>query len=166
MKKKCAALLALVLLVLVAALQASEKDKTGRPILKVKINYAGAGTVDQKHKIFVLLFDANPFTASTLIDSTAATTPPTPATGVSHILRRLSATAKNETLTFIDLSTTPVYAAAFLDQNSSYDGRSDPVSGAPMGVYIRAPSKVEPIALEDGKTVEIVLSFDDSTKTP
>jgi hypothetical protein len=85
---------------------------------------------------------------------------------VSHILRRLSATAKTETITFTDLSTTPVYAAAFLDQNGSYDGHSDPVSGAPMGVYTKAPNKFDPIALEDGKTVEIVLAFDDSTKTP
>jgi hypothetical protein len=36
--------------------------------LTVKVNYTGVGTVDEKHKIYVLLFDANPLTASKLED--------------------------------------------------------------------------------------------------
>ena len=166
MTRKHAVLSVLTIFFLLGSLDANAKDEAGHRTLKVKLSYAGAGVVDQKHKIFVLLFDSNPFAASTLIDSTSATTAPAPAANVSHILRRLSATAKDETLTFTDLGTSPVYAAAFLDRNGSYDGHSDPVSGAPMGVYTKAPDKFEPIVLEDGKSVEIVLKFDDSSKTP
>jgi hypothetical protein len=134
--------------------------------LKVKLNYTGAGVVDEKHKIYVLLFDANPYTASKLEDFSSAPTPPVPAAGVSHILRRQGASRKNETITFSDLSVSPVYAVAFFDKNGSYDSHSPLVPGAPMGVYGKAPDKAEPIRLGVGKTLEVVLAFDDSTKTP
>jgi hypothetical protein len=64
------------------------------------------------------------------------------------------------------LSSSAVYAAAFVDRNGSYDGHSEPVSGAPMGLYRKAPDKIEAIRLKSGKSVKIVLAFDDSTKTP
>ena len=134
--------------------------------LKVKVNYTGAGVVDEKHKIYVMLFDANPFTASKLEDDSSVPAPPAPAEGVSHILRRQSTSSKNGAIAFSDLSASPVYAAAFFDKNGSYDGHSDPVSGSPMGVYGKAPDKAEPITLGAGKAVEVVLSFDDSIKTP
>jgi hypothetical protein len=134
--------------------------------LKVKVNYTGAGIVDEKHKIYVMLFDANPFTASKLEDDSSAPTPPVPAEGTSHILRRQSASSKNGAITFTDLSISPVYAAAFFDKNGSYDGHSDPVSGSPMGVYGKAVDKAEPITLGAGKAAEVVLAFDDSIKTP
>jgi len=134
--------------------------------LKVKVNYTGAGTVDEKHKIYVLLFDANPFTASRLEDYSSAPTPPVPAEGVSHILSRRSVSSKNGVITFTNLSISPVYAAAFFDKNGSYDGHSDPVSGSPMGVYGKAPDNAQPITLGAGKAVEVVLAFDDSFKTP
>jgi hypothetical protein len=134
--------------------------------LTVKVNYTGAGTVDEKHKIWVMLFDANPFTALKLEDHSSAPTPPVPAEGVSHILRRQSASGKNRAVTFSDLSVSPVYAVAFFDKNGSYDPHSDFVSGAPMGVYGKSPDKAEPIILGVGKNVEVVLAFDDSTKSP
>jgi len=134
--------------------------------LNVKLNYSGVGTVDEKHKIYVLLFDANPFTATKLVDSTSDAAPPTPEAGVSHILRRQGASGKNETVTFSGLSVSPVYAAAIFDQSGSYDGVSDPASGSSTGVYGKALDKAEPITIEEGKTVEVVLSFDDTTKTP
>jgi hypothetical protein len=132
----------------------------------VKLNYTGAGMVDENHRIYVLLFDSNPYTASSLIDSTSEATPPATAAGVSHILRRFSAARKNETITFEYLNSSPVYAAAFVDQNGNYDGHSDPAPAGPMGAYGKAPSKLAPIKLKDGKRVKIVIAFDDSTKTP
>ena len=134
--------------------------------LKVKLNYTGAGTVDAQHKIYVLLFDANPFTASRLEDASSAPTPPVPVAGVSHIISRRSASSKNGLITFTDLSISPVYAAAFFDKNGTYDGHSDPASGSPMGVYGKAPDNAQPITLGVGKAVEVVLAFDDSFKTP
>lgn len=80
-----------ITMLILALAQASANAAAARRTLKVKLNYTGAGIVDGKHQIFVLLFDANPYTASGLIDSTSSATPPAPAPGVSHILRRESA---------------------------------------------------------------------------
>ena len=134
--------------------------------LKVKLNYTGAGTVDEQHKIYVLLFDANPFTASRLEDSSSAPTLPVPAPGVSHIIRRQGASSKNASVTFNDLTVSPVYAAAFFDRNASYNPESFLIEGAPMGVYGKSPAQADPIKLSVEKTVEVVLGFDDSIKAP
>lgn len=135
-------------------------------ILKVKLNYTGSGSVDDKHRIYVLLFDANPYTASSLIDATSETAPPAPAAGVSHVLARESAGAKDSTITFRTLGAPTVYAVAFFDKSGSYSGRVDPTSGSPMGVYGTFPDKLEPIQLEEGRITQLTLTFDDSKLTP
>lgn len=166
MSRKSAILSASMTVLILALTQVRVEGAAAHRTLKVKLNYTGAGVVDKNHKIYVLLFDANPYTASTLVDSTSDATPPAPAAGVSHILRRQSATGKNETVTFNDLGVSSVYAMAFFDEKGGYDGHSDAVSGAPMGVYGKAPDKPEPIRLEEGKSVQVALVFDDSTRTP
>ncbi len=166
MKRRNAALLVSTLFCVLAVTQLGVCAATTHSALKVKLNYTGAGTVDENHKIYVLLFDTSPFTASSLVDSTSEMTPPATTAGVSHILRRLSASRKDGTITFDFLRSSAVYAAAFVDRNGSYDGHSDPVSGAPMGLYRKAPDKTQAIRPKSGKSVKIVLAFDDSTKTP
>jgi hypothetical protein len=153
--------------------QSGVKAAPARRTLKVKLNYTGAGQVDEKHKIYVLLFDANPFTAKSLIDMTSQsattsnqTAPPAQAPEVCHILSRQGTTDKDKTLTFSDLHVSPVYAAAFYDKSGTYDGHSELVSGSPLGVYGKQPDKLEPIKLAAAKTVEVLLTFDDSTTTP
>jgi len=82
------------------------RDSTRRvsPRVYASQRTAGAGVVDEKHKIYVLLFDANPFTSSSLIDATSQPTLPAAAPGVSHILVRQGAAATDVTLTFEKLS--------------------------------------------------------------
>jgi len=166
MNRKRVILLASITVFIFALTYVSAKAAAAYGTLKVKLNYRGAGIVDEKHKIYVLLFDANPYTATRLVDSTSDATPPAPAAGVAHILRRQGASVKNEAVAFKHLSVSPVYASAFFDKSGSYDGVSGPVSGSPMGVYGNAPDKAEPITLKEGKTVEVVLGFDDSTRIP
>ena len=166
MTRRNAILLASTLICIFAATPPGVCASTTHSTLKVKLNYTGVGIVDENHKIYVLLFDANPFTASSLVDSTSESIPPATASGVSHILRRYSASRRDGTITFDYLRSSAVYAAAFVDRNGSYDGHSDPASGAPMGMYRRVPDKIEPIRLKHGKSVKVVLAFDDSTKTP
>jgi hypothetical protein len=166
MKRGNAVVQAFMLICAFAVTQPGVCASTAHSTLKVKLNYTGAGIVDDNHKIYVLLFDTNPFTASSLVDSTSETTPPATAAGVSHILRRFSAARRDGTITFDYLRSSAVYAAAFVDRNGSYDGHSDPASGAPMGMYRKVPDKIEAIRLKNGKSVKVVLAFDDSTKTP
>jgi len=166
MRGRNAVLLASTMFWVLAAMQLSARPTTTHRTLKVKLNYTGSRSVDENHRIYVLLFDSNPIAASSLIDSTSEATPPPAASGVSHILRRCSASRKNDTVTFDYLSSSPVYAAAFIDQNGTYDGHSEPIPGASMGLYKKAPNQIEPIRLKDGKRVKVVLAFDDSTKIP
>lgn len=166
MKRRDSLILPVMLFCAFAAMQLSVRAATPRRTLKVKLIYTGVRTVDENHKIYVLLFDSDPFNASSLVDSTSEATPPAAAAGVSHILRRFSASRNNETITFDYLSSSPVYAAAFVDKNGNYDGHSEPTSGAPLGLYEKAPGQAEPIRLKNGKSVRIVIAFDDSRQIP
>jgi len=113
------------------------------------MNYTGSGTVDEKHKIIVFLFDSPDFAQSSGVmpigsDSTAA---------------------KNGTINFPDVGASPVYAVAVFDPTGDYDGQSGPPpSGCTVAMY--GGQTPEPIKIEPGKTVEIELAFDDSTKMP
>jgi hypothetical protein len=145
---------ALTLAVLAQAAQDKPKEpekKAPTPkTLKIKLNYTGAGTVDEKHQIIVFLFDTPDFAQG----------------GVMPIGSQLTA-AKDGTVTFPDLTVSPVYAAACYDPTGGYDGVSGPPpTGSSMGIYSKEPGAPGPIALEEGKPTEVVLTFDDSFKLP
>lgn len=166
MSTKVALVWACVVVFVVTLIPVKVKAAAARRTLKVKLNYTGAEKVNQKHKIYVLLFDANPYTATRLIDTTSVATPPAPEAGVCHILRRESVSGRKQTFTFNGLPVSSVYAMAFLDSRGNYDPHSDPPSGSPAGVYGKSFGNPEQIGLPQGKTVRVVVTFDDSHKMP
>lgn len=118
--------------------------------LKVKVDYTGAGPVDEKHKIFVFLFDSPDFVQ-----------------GAAMPIGSASATSKSQTVSFESLEQSRVYVTAIYDKGGGYDGRSGPPpSGSPAGMYSKTPGTPEPIDIPEGKTVEIELTFDDSFTLP
>jgi len=126
------------------------QEKAATRTLKVKVNYTGSGTVDEKHKIQVFMFDSPDFTQGNAMP-----------TGMQMTA------AKDGTVTFTDIAGSPVYAAAIYDPTGGYDGASGPPpSGSSAGMYTKEPPKPAPIDIEAGKTVEIELAFDDSQKMP
>jgi len=126
-----------------------EKPATTRT-LKAKLNYTGAGTVDEKHKIFLFVFDSPDFMQ-----------------GGSMPVGFGSASAKDGTVTITDLAVSPIYIAVAYDPTGGYDGQSGPPpSGASMGVYAKTPGTPEPVKIDPGKTAEITVAFDDSFKMP
>ena len=129
---------------------AQQKAPAGRT-LKVKLRYTGAGTVDQKHKILLFVFDTPDFT--TRADAMPIGGPE-------------SATAKDETVTFSNVSTSPVYLVAIYDPTGAYEGMSPPPTGSSLGIYGQAPGQPGPIKIDEGKTAEIDLPFNDSVKMP
>ena len=165
-----------VALVLPALTMAQSQPKTKATArgetLKVKLNYTGSGVVDEKHKIYVLVCDADPFTAERLEDYTGQPAPKIEAASggqgqkVARILQRQGAITKDGTLTFSKVPVSPVYAVAFYDKSGSYNGHADPSPGSPMGLYGSKASQPDPIKLQSGKPTKIVVSFDDSNKTP
>ena len=139
-------------MLIVAAFQhgsAQEKTSASRT-LKVKLHYTGSGTIDEKHKILVFLFDSPAFMQ-----------------GDAMPFAMKGATAKDETVTFSDVGKSPVYVTAVYDPTGGYDGQSGPPpSGASLGLYSKTPGQPVPVNLDEGKTVEIDLAFDDTTKMP
>jgi hypothetical protein len=148
MTKKNAGLWALLALSALAGLcwnQAFVKGADRSRTLKVKLNYTGAGAVNEKHKIHVLVFDTNPYTMETFKPRDSQAT-----------------LAKNGAVTFSNLNFSPAYVLAFFDKT----GTNEPESGSPIGLYGADPTEPEPISIEAGKTVEIALAFDDSISVP
>jgi|SRR5579884_429965 len=118
--------------------------------LKVKLNYTGSGTVDDKHHIIVFLFDSPDFMQGGAMPITSQ-----------------SATAKDGTVTFTDLDKSPVYASAVYDPSGEYDGMSGPPpSGSSLGLYSKTPGEPAAINIDPGKTGDATIAFDDSAKMP
>jgi hypothetical protein len=129
--------------------QAQDKPPAGRT-LKAKLNYTGAGTVDDKHKIYVFVFDSPDFiqrqdAMPIAFGSTAA---------------------KDGLVTMADLSTSPVYLIAVYDPSGAYEGMSKPPTGASLAIYGKNPGEPGPIAIEAGKTIQVDVPLDDSFKMP
>jgi hypothetical protein len=145
--------LAAAALILASAFQfgrAQDKPAATTRTLKVKVTYTGAGTVDEKHKIQVFLFDSPDFVQGNAMP-----------TGMQMTA------AKDGSVTFSDISSSPVYVAAVFDPSGGYDGQSGPPpSGSSIGMYTKEPPKPGPIAIEAGKTAEVEVAFDDTAKMP
>jgi hypothetical protein len=135
-----------------AALAAQDKPPEKAPgprTLKVKLNYTGSGTVDDKHKIVVFVFDSPDFMQGNAMPAGSQSTP-----------------SKNGGVTFSDVASSPVYLTAVFDPTGQYDGMSAPPSGSSLGLYGKTPGTPDPIKIDPGETVEVELTFDDTAKMP
>jgi hypothetical protein len=150
LRKSCFALGLVGLCVWTAAAQESKPAPAATRTLKIKLSYTGTGKVDASHKIFVFLFDSPDFVKGDAMPI---------ATG--------SATAKDETVTFNEIGTSPVYFVAAYDPSGGYDGTSGPPpSGSSIGLRSSNPGQPDAVKIEPGKTVLIELAFDDAVKMP
>ncbi|MGE5569679.1 MAG: hypothetical protein ACM3S5_11640 [Rhodospirillales bacterium] len=145
MRKRLFIVLAAAALAFLATAQQSQADRS----LKVKLNYTGSGNVDEKHKIFIFLFDSPDFVQGDVAPFAAQT-----------------AAAKDQAVTFSSLSAPEVYIVAAFDPKGAYDGMAPPPSGSSAGMYTKEGGKPAPVNLEAGKTAQIELAFDDSYKMP
>ena len=129
--------------------KAPEKAPASRT-LKVKLNYSGPGTVDEKHRIFVFVFDSPDFVRQENVMPIASD----------------SGSAKDATLTFSNVSASPVYLIAIYDLTGGYEGMSKPPTGCSLGIYGTTPGEPGAIAIEAGKTTQVDVPFDDTIKMP
>jgi hypothetical protein len=116
--------------------------------LRVHANYTGAGTVDEKHKMYIVLWDSPDFVT---------------AGGVTPVAIE-SIPAKDGTVTFDDVKKTPAYVSAVYDPSGQWDAQSPPPEGSSLGLYSKTPGSAEAVELQSGKTTTIALAFDDSVK--
>src|SRR5512146_2389687 len=126
---------------------AQQNEKPKPRTLKIKLNYTGAGAVDEKHPIWVFVWDKADF----------ATNPAPPAFS-------LNGKTKDAALTIDDVGVSPVYVVAVFDSTGNYSGMEPPPSGSSVTQY--GGPTLAPIKVEPGQTVNIDLAFDDSNKMP
>jgi hypothetical protein len=119
--------------------------QSGRTI-QVDITYAGSGTVDATHKIYVALWDSANFDG-----------PPADIQSLD---------SKTGTVTFKNVQAAPAYVSTAYDPTGKWDAQSSPPSGSSLGMYGSKPPTPEPINVEPGKTAKVKLTFDDSNKVP
>lgn len=141
--------LAAGLLILASGFQSGNAQDKSRT-LKLKVHYTGSGTVDDKHKIQVFLFDSPDF-----------------AQGNAMPVGMQMTASKEGTVTFSDVAKSPAYVATVYDPTGGYDGQSGPPpSGSSLGIYSTQPPQPSPITIDEGKTVEVDVTFDDTAKMP
>lgn len=146
MRSTCRLVVVLVLALASANFAASWSART----LRVKATYTGQGVVDDQHRIYVSVFD----TAYIGHDGVVP-------------LAALSLNQNGQSAGFDDLKKSPVYVAAFYDKAGGYDPASgSPPSGAPAGLYGKQPGMADPVAIEEGKTAEIEMTFDETLTMP
>ena len=133
--------------VFVSALTVRAQDNSTK--LEVQVSYTGAGTVDESHKVYVVLWDNPNFITE------EAGAPPIDIKGVS---------SKSAEVQFDNVQTNPVYVSMVYDPTGKWDAASPPPAGSSLGMYAKEPGKPAPIQLEAGKTTKISATFDDSFK--
>jgi len=127
---------------------AVSQESSAGSTLEVHLSYTGSGTVDDKHKIYVVLWDSPAFVSG----------------GEVMPLELQPLTTKQGTVTFSNVKKSPAYVSAAYDPKGEWAGQSAPPDGSSLGLYSKTPGKPEPIDIEAGKAASIELSFDDSVK--
>jgi hypothetical protein len=133
--------------VFVSALTARAQGKSSK--LEVQVSYTGSGTVDDSHKVYVVLWDNPDFIKE------EAGAPPIDLKGVS---------SKSAAVQFDDVQKSPVYVSMVYDPSGKWDAASHPPAGSSLGVYAKEPGTPAPVPLEPGRTAKISATFDDSFK--
>jgi hypothetical protein len=150
MKKSVGAAAGMVLLLCAAVMLEYVKAQEGSPLrgLQVKVHYKGSGTVDEKHKILVFLFDSPEFGQGNVMAFAV-----------------MSTNSKDGTVTFYDVAKSPVYIGTVYEPSGSYAERQGPPPpGSSMGMYSKTPGQPAPVKVEAGKTMNVEVTFDDSVK--
>jgi len=151
MRNSCFRIAAAVVILLCAAFTLQYgKAQEGSPLrgLRVKVHYRGSGTVDEKHKIVVFLFDSPDFGRSNVMAFAV-----------------MSTSSKDGTVTFQDVAKSPAYIGTVYEPSGSYAERQGPPPpGSSLGMYSKTPGQPAPVKVEAGKTIDVELTFDDSVK--
>ncbi len=135
-------------LLLASPRPAVSQDSSAASSLKVHVNYTGAGTVDEKHKVYVVLWDSPDF-------ASGAESMPVAIKSVS---------SKDGSVTFDNVAKTPAYVSTVFDASGTWDAQSVPPDGSSLGLYSKTPGKPAPIELKSGGTTPVDVTFDDTEK--
>jgi hypothetical protein len=126
------------------------RAQTGSSKLIVEVSYTGSGTVNESHKIHVVLWDTPGFVN--------ANDPAMP-------IAIEAIASKSAPAQFDGVQKNPVYVSMVYDPAGRWDAASAPPSGSSLGLYATTePGTPAPVQLQPGKTTKITATFDDSFK--
>src|SRR4051794_13637054 len=118
--------------------------------LQVHTTYTGSGTVDGKHKLYVVLWDTPEFTNNETANPIA----------IQPLL------SKDGTVKFENVAKTPVYVSIAYDPTGKWEARTVPPAGTSLGLYAKVPGTPAPVEMVPGKITKISATLDDSFKAP
>jgi len=150
MKKGFGAAASVVLLVCAVFTLEYGRAQEGSPLrgLRVKVHYKGSGTVDEKQKILVFLFDSPEFGHGNVMPFAV-----------------MSTNFKDGTVTNSEVAKSPAYVGAVYEPSGSYAGRQGPPPpGSSLGMYSKTPGQPVPEMVEAGKTFNVEFTSDDTVK--
>ena len=115
--------------------------------VSVTISYTGKGVVDPKHPIILFLF-----------------TEPNPGAGSQPIAAPETATKNGATVTFKNVTASPVYIAAVYSEKGDYTGvGGPPPPGTPIGMY-QKDAKSPPTPVTPGPKTRVKMTFSDAQR--
>ena len=117
--------------------------------LTVQVSYTGSGTVNESHKVYVVLWDTPDF-----VKTSSAIEP----------IAIKAVTSKSAAAQFDDVQKNPVYVSMAYDPAGKWEATSPPPAGASLGLYAKEPGTPAAVQLQPGKTTKISATFDDSFK--
>ena len=113
----------------------------------VTVVYTGKGAVDAKHNVLVFLF-ADPNVG-----------PNSMPLGGPQVIQK-----NGSTVTFKDVSTSPVYVVAVYDEQGGYTGLGGPPpAGTPIGMYSK-DAKSPPAPVTPGPKTALKMTFNDAQR--
>ena len=133
---------------IVSPAPAHAQDTTDAQRVSVTVKYAGAGSVDATHRLWVWLFD-------------------TPNIGSGSIpLHEASLDKNGGTATFNAVTAKQVYVAVAFDEGGGFQGQAPPPSGSPIALYGVTSAEAKPTPVSPGAKGMITVAFDDAQRMP
>jgi hypothetical protein len=114
--------------------------------VKVTVKYNGKGTVDDKHRLWIWLFD-------------------NPEIGPGAItVAEMSLEANGETATFSSVAAKQVWVAVAYDEGGGFMGAAPPPPGSPVALYGSTGPDTPPQPVTPGAKGAVSITFDDTLR--
>lgn len=123
-------------------------QQAGANDVKVTVKYAGKGTVDASHRIWVWLFDTPQINAGSIP------------------IAELSIDKNGGTASFSSVAANPVYIAIAYDEKGGFIGQAPPPTGSPVTFYgIKGPDD-PPVGVTPGPKTAVAVTLTDAQRMP
>lgn len=137
---------AVILAAVIASATAPATAQDGDDTVKVTVKYNGKGPVNEKHRLWVWLFD-------------------NPQIGPGSIPIAEMALDKNgATATFPRVAATQVWIAVAYDEGGGFTGQAPPPPGSPIAMYGMKGPDSAPQPVTPGGKGAVSISFDDTVR--